>query len=73
MQRIGVTGAFGFLGANFIAALLEGRPALGFGEDVQVTAFASRTRSNPLFDASKVSIEHLDVIDDDDMARKFRD
>ena len=78
MKRIGVTGAFGFLGANFIAALLEGRPALGLGRgpgfaegELAITAFASRTRSNPLFATSRVSIEDLDVLDGRGMARKF--
>ncbi|TFG83193.1 MAG: NAD-dependent epimerase/dehydratase family protein, partial [Spirochaetales bacterium] len=48
MMKIGVTGAFGFLGANVVAqALSQGR---------QVVAFASKTRSNPLFDPDLVEV-----------------
>jgi dihydroflavonol-4-reductase len=64
MKKIGVTGAFGFLGANFVSTLLSG------GEH-EIVAFASRTRSNPLFDPSAVDIDGLDVLDGADMARKF--
>jgi dihydroflavonol-4-reductase len=72
MKRIGVTGAFGFLGANFVSALLEGRRQLRFSRgDVRIVAFASRTRSNPLFDPSDVSVESLDILDYEDMVRKF--
>jgi nucleoside-diphosphate-sugar epimerase len=72
MMRIGVTGAFGFLGANFVAALLEDRGRLGFEKGgIEIMAFASRTRSNPLFDASKVVIQGLDVLDREDLVRKF--
>jgi dihydroflavonol-4-reductase len=72
-MKIGVTGAFGFLGANFISALLEGRGSpLAGGEGLSITAFASRTLANPLFDASKVETKSLDVLDCGDMALKFR-
>jgi dihydroflavonol-4-reductase len=64
MMKIGVTGAFGFLGSNFISTLLAG------GEH-KVVAFSSKTRSNPLFDPAAVSIESLDVLDCEDMKRKF--
>ncbi len=63
MKKIGVTGAFGFLGANFVAALLE--------EGYEVTAFASRTRSNPLFDPAAVTVEELDLLEGEGLARKF--
>ena len=63
-MRIGVTGAFGFLGANFIAALL------GRGS-VRIVAFASKARSNPLFDPSDVEVVSLDVLDLEDMTHKF--
>jgi dihydroflavonol-4-reductase len=78
-MRIGVTGAFGFLGANFVAGLLarescasggsarEARARRGSG----IVAFASRTRSNPLFDPEKVEVENLDVLDYEGMARAF--
>lgn len=63
MKRIGVTGAFGFLGANFVARLLD--------EGWEIVAFASRTRANPLFDNRRVEIQDLDVLDRPGMARKF--
>jgi len=69
-MRIGVTGAFGFLGANFVAALLERRGGLAFARD-EVVAFASRTRANPLFEPSDVKVDCLDVLDYEDMLRKF--
>jgi nucleoside-diphosphate-sugar epimerase len=72
LKRIGVTGAFGFLGANFIAALLRGRDWLGLEEGgIRIRAFASRTRSNPIFDAAKVSVESLDILDQGEMTGKF--
>jgi dihydroflavonol-4-reductase len=72
MTRLGVTGAFGFLGANFIAALLEdSRRAASGGDGIAITAFSSKSRANPLFDPAEVSTECLDVLDYDGMARKF--
>jgi dihydroflavonol-4-reductase len=80
MTKIGVTGAFGFLGANFVRALLEegGLPGAPAGE-LRVVAFASRTRSNPLFEEKalrtrfdeRVEVESLDVLDRAGMADKF--
>jgi dihydroflavonol-4-reductase len=71
-MRIGVTGAFGFLGANFTAALLDGRDGhRPPGEEVEVVAFSSRTRFNPLFDPSRTEIAKLDVMDEEGMARAF--
>jgi dihydroflavonol-4-reductase len=65
-MRIGVTGAFGFLGASFVRALLdEGRPGL------EIVAFASRTRTNPLFDPAAVRVESLDVLDRRGLAERF--
>jgi len=72
MNRIGVTGAFGFLGANFISVLLDGKRRLLYsGNDLSIVAFASRTRANPLFDSSEVAVESLDVLDFEDMVGKF--
>jgi dihydroflavonol-4-reductase len=72
MTKIGVTGAFGFLGANFIAALLEDRRrAPPSGEGIAITAFSSRSRANPLFEPAEVSTESLDVLDYGDLVRKF--
>ncbi len=71
-MKIGVTGAFGFLGANFVAALLsERRDGLFPGEAIEVTAFASKVASNPLFDPAKVEVKSLDVLSRGDMAVKF--
>jgi dihydroflavonol-4-reductase len=70
-MRIGVTGAFGFLGANFVSALLEGRGARLADGDVEVVAFASRTRANPLFDAAGTEVESLDIMDPGGMSRAF--
>jgi dihydroflavonol-4-reductase len=76
MKRIGVTGAFGFLGSNFIKALLDDSRLPGSPEEApEIVAFASRTRSNPLFDPSRerarVRVEDLDILDYEDTARKF--
>lgn len=65
MLRIGVTGAFGFLGANFVSALLQKLP------ETEIVAFASRTRANPLFSPDKVEIEDLSILRSGDMAEKF--
>lgn len=66
-MRIGVTGAFGFLGANFVSELLaHGDPWL------EVTAFCSRLRSNPLFDPGKVRVLPLDILDRDALGAAFR-
>lgn len=69
-MRIGVTGAFGFLGANFVSALLrgEGGPSL---ENLEIVAFASKTRANPILDESKVEIRELDVLDPEALAREL--
>jgi len=78
LQRIGVTGAFGFLGANFVSALIDARAARAPGargargaSDYGITAFASRTVSNPLFNARDVAVESLDILDSEDLRRKF--
>lgn len=77
MKTIGVTGAFGFLGANFVSALLRRAllmPALGGrGEmgDLDIVAFSSKNRSNPLFDSSAVRVEVLDVLDSAGLGRAF--
>jgi nucleoside-diphosphate-sugar epimerase len=69
VKSIGVTGAFGFLGSNFIAAAIEARSdtrlqsALSKGEYSRIVAFASKTDSNPLFDPSQVEVRSLDLLD----------
>jgi len=64
-MRIGVTGAFGFLGASFVAELLE-------RGGWEIVAFASRRTSNPLFDPGRVEVRALDVRDRAAAARAFR-
>jgi Nucleoside-diphosphate-sugar epimerases len=72
MKRIGVTGAFGFLGANFISAILgeksDPRPEDG---EFEIVAFSSRNKRNPLFDPARVRTESLDILDSGDLARKL--
>jgi dihydroflavonol-4-reductase len=70
-MRIGVTGAFGFLGANFVSALLDGRGAPLADGGVEVVAFASRTRANPLFDSARTEVARADIMDAGGMARDF--
>lgn len=71
-MKIGVTGAFGFLGANFIASLLDDRAAIdALGGSIEITAFASRTRSNLLFDPRRVRIVGLDIMDRAGMTKAF--
>jgi dihydroflavonol-4-reductase len=58
--RIGVTGAFGFLGASLVARLLDSMP-----RGATVVAFSSRTARNPLFDPARLTVAPLDVLDAD--------
>jgi dihydroflavonol-4-reductase len=55
--RIGVTGAFGFLGANLVAAVLERE------DTADVVAYSSRVVAHPLFEARRVTRVPLDVRD----------
>jgi dihydroflavonol-4-reductase len=66
-MRIGVTGAFGFLGANLVANLLGRKPSVG-----EIVVFGSRTASNPMFDPALTTSVRLDVLDRDDVGRKTR-
>jgi nucleoside-diphosphate-sugar epimerase len=66
-MRIGVTGAFGFLGANLVANLMARGPSAG-----EVVAFSSRTARNPLFDPALTTAVRLDVLDRDDVRSKTR-
>lgn len=63
-MRIGVAGAFGFLGANLVAELL----AENSGDEI--VAFSSRTAANPLFDSRRVTRVSLDVLDPAEVRRK---
>lgn len=69
-MRVGVTGAFGFLGASFVAELLS-RPTAGSGA-TEIVAFGARTMRNPLFDPEAVRVEKLDLSGEGDPAEKFR-
>jgi dihydroflavonol-4-reductase len=64
-MRIGVTGAFGFLGANFVSHLLSAKPAPG-----EIVAFHSRITNNPLFDPAHTTVVPLDIRDPEDVRRK---
>ena len=66
-MRIGVTGAFGFLGANLVAHLLA-RTA----DRPEIVTFFSRTRENPLFDPGLTTAVPLDVRSPDDVREKTR-
>jgi dihydroflavonol-4-reductase len=65
-MRIGVTGAFGFLGANFVARVLAEHP------ESHIIAFFSRTRENPLFDPARTSCVPLDVLAAEEVREKTR-
>ena len=66
-MRVGVTGAFGFLGANLVTDLLARDPAVG-----ELIAFGSRTASNPLFDPSRTTTVRMDVLDREEVRRKTK-
>lgn len=74
-MRVGVTGAFGFLGASFVAELLARNDGGGRAE---VVAFGARTLRNPLFDPEAVRVERLDLMEGRnaaegrDLAERFR-
>jgi len=73
MNRIGITGAFGFLGASFVTAILSKRNAgATHSTKPEIVAFASKTKSNPLFPPSAVITESLDIMDSGSLAEKFR-
>jgi dihydroflavonol-4-reductase len=72
MENIGVTGAFGFLGANFVAALAqEGKAFPESPRKTRIVAFASKTRSNPLFSNDAVTVTGLNVLDRQSLTSKF--
>ncbi len=74
-MRIGVTGAFGFLGASFVAELLS-RRSEGPGRErtePEILAFAGRTTRNPLFDPAAVRVERLDLMGERNLAERFCD
>jgi nucleoside-diphosphate-sugar epimerase len=66
-MRIGVTGAFGFLGANLVSSLIAREPLIG-----EIVAFSSRKSRNPLFDPALTTVVPLDVLDGEDVQRKTR-
>lgn len=57
-MRIGITGAFGFLGANLVVHLLDSTPS-----GTRLVAFSARSARNPLFDPSRVTTVPLDILD----------
>lgn len=66
-MTIGVTGAFGFLGASVVARLLA-EPLPG---QRRIVAFASSRFASPLFDASLVEIRRIDISDSRKLAGAF--
>lgn len=72
MRQIGITGAFGFLGSNFIAAL-QGKIASGvsFWRDARIIAFAHGNSRSLLFPESGIEVRHVDILDYEDLVRNF--
>lgn len=68
-MTIGVTGAFGFLGASCIAELL----ADPLAPEQRLVAFGSSRFSSPLFDGSAVEVRSLDILDSNSLASAFAD
>lgn len=66
-MTIGVTGAFGFLGATCISELL----ANPISPYQQIVAFGASRFSSPLFDSSLVQIKPLDILDRTSLADTF--
>ena len=54
-MKIGITGAYGFLGANVVSQCLR--------QNHEVVAFSSKTAVHPLFDNSQVEVRTLDILD----------
>jgi Nucleoside-diphosphate-sugar epimerases len=72
MRRIGVTGAFGLLGANVVSAILERRQGNDpEWRDVRIVAFGSSNFVNPLFSNVDVEIRSLDILDYDGVESAF--
>jgi nucleoside-diphosphate-sugar epimerase len=72
MKQVGITGAFGFLGSNFIAALQKGTTrGLSFWRDVRIIAFAHGSSCAHLFSESGIEIRHVDILDYQDLVRNF--
>ena len=67
-MKIGITGAFGFLGSNLVSKLISE----GYGKD-DIIAYYSNTRKNPVFDSDAVTPRHIDIRDYDDVMEKTSD
>jgi nucleoside-diphosphate-sugar epimerase len=66
-MKIGVTGAFGFLGAATVAAFLE-EP---LSPDQRIIAFGSRSSRSALFDPARVDFRRIDILDKASLLREF--
>ncbi len=66
-MKIGVTGAFGFLGAATVAALLEA----SLSPDQRIIAFGSRAARSVLFDPARVDCRRIDILDKVSLTREF--
>lgn len=66
-MTIGVTGAFGFLGASCIAELL----ADPLAPEQRLVAFGASRFASPLFDRSAVEVRSLDILDSSSLDSAF--
>ncbi len=72
-KRIGITGATGFLGANFLVKLLDSE---SIDRVEKIVAFYSKTRWNPLLlniENEKIVFENLDITDYNQALEKTKD
>jgi dihydroflavonol-4-reductase len=72
MRQIGITGAFGFLGSNFISAIIDkkrnGDPEWA---EARIIAFSSSSARNPKFSNEDVETRYLDIMDYEDLVKNF--
>lgn len=66
-MKIGITGAFGFLGASATAEFLSNPLA----PDQEITAFGSTNFHSALFDEKRVEVRRLDILDKAQVAAAF--
>jgi dihydroflavonol-4-reductase len=64
-MKIGITGAFGFLGANIVAQCIT--------QNEQVVAFYSHNTSNPLFNNSDVEARKINILDKQNVRSACKD
>ncbi len=64
-MKIGITGAFGFLGANVVAQCIK--------QNEQVVAFYSHNTSNPLFKNTDVEARKINILDKQNVRSACKD